>query len=792
MSQQVTAENTPNTKEDWFKRGVGFFQKHDFEKATHYFEEAIKIDNEYLPAICGKGNCLATLQRFDDANSYFKQALEYDSKCVDAINGQANIFYSIGELDAAMQSFNRIIDINPDYGLAWYGKGSILAQKNDPEQALICFDKVLALDEKHVPSLNGRGNVLIQQNKTEEALNCYHKILEIDPGNSMAWFNRGSLLFDYQQYAESKASMNRSYLHHNPVEFQTFALPFFKNFVERFHSPALLYRVLWNDFPHLISQEHIQPIAQNVFENYADLADIINFSRTSEGGLSEMEWYFLAAFISLFHGDPILSSELIGEVAENNLTELHLQYILLLSLDGILETKEEYENSVYKYLDSLNPEELNSKMCYYGGQLYFRKGDLDKALLYFETTMKKNSENKLASHFMQYYCAHLKEDESQKRDLFRNILTIEKELYHQGKFGFLNTEKLIQIDLKKKGWEQSFFRYGAILEISGALILFQAKLKDKDIVDQLQIEDPNFDYAVFTDVKLRQGTDKWWELTESSKETLNLFAVNKKKVKIQTLQDEMKVAYELEKFAHPSGLPLPEIEILMKEEIKKDPKNVKELHFAVQIGYLKGHIPLQESLLLIYYSLYLYYSSTMEPDGISNKTFMFKEGLKKGFENFLSSLPKLMTVHDLPAHKMFYDFSMINGISRSFYEAFFTSDNPSIPDNIETLQFQYSRFIQDQKEKLGGEFFEKYSIFDINLPLESVDLSEGANESEKIHNLVSILGRTAQITKRYEEAAELVYDLLEKTPEETTKEVVGILKRTNPVFAKEIEEDYLS
>ncbi len=74
----------------------------------------------------------------------------------------------------------------------------------------------------------------------------------------------------------------------------------------------------------------------------------------------------------------------------------------------------------------------------------------------------------------------------------------------------------------------------------------------------------------------------------------------------------------------------------------------------------------------------------------------------------------------------------------------------------------------------------------------SVNPTEEAKESEKIHNLVGILGNTAQITKRYEEAAELIYDLLEETPEETTKEVVGILKRTNPVFAKEIEEDYLS
>ena len=791
MSEKPHTQTTPKTKEDWFQTGVEHFQKHQFSQAGKCFDEALKFDHQYLSAICGKGNVLATQDKFEQAITYFDDALQIDKNCIEAINGQGNIYLVKGELETALGLFEKIIQIDSEYTLAWYGKASIHAQKNELDSALECYEKVLAQDSNNIYALNGKGSLMLRQNKQEEALECYQKMLEIDPANSLAWFNRGSLLFDFQRYAESKASMVRSYLHATPTDFESFAIPFFRNFVERFHSPALLYRIIWHDYPQFISQEDFTSIAQTIFDNYADLADILLFIKSKESDLPEYKQRVLSAVIALFHGDPLLGAELISDLAGKNLPDLHLQSLLFLALDGFMEKNEEQEKRVYKHLKSLNPEDTNPETCYYAGQLYFRKGDLEQADRYFKATTEKGDDYQLAAYCMRCYCANIKGDQATEEKLFFEILNLEKKLYQEGKVGFLQTTEKLEIDLEKADWSQPFYYYKQLLEITGALILFQNKLKEKDTVDKLQADDPSFDYSIFMENKLRQGTGKWWMLSDSTKSILSDLEKDKRNSKINSLLNEIKEKFELKKNTADQPTSPQTISLQIREELKKNPQRLNDIHLTLQIANLREELSLQEMLLLMFDTLFAYYSATLEENG-SNQTPLFKDGLKTGFIAFLSSLSNSLLVDGLAAHKALLSFSLIGGISQTFYEAFFSSPQAEIPTSFTTIQKLYSKFVQTQKEELGEKFYRKYPVFDFGLLTPEKTEVENSDKSKKLFALVKVLGELPQITLAYEETAENIYSLFESLPDNTKKQAVQIIEGINPIFAHEIREDYLS
>lgn len=100
------------TAQEWFKEGLVYFDKENYQEAIECFDCAIKVDPNYVDAWYKKG---------------------------------VAIYQSKGSVDDELDCYNKIIEINPNYAKAWYAKGWALYDLGRIEEAKECCSKAKAL-----------------------------------------------------------------------------------------------------------------------------------------------------------------------------------------------------------------------------------------------------------------------------------------------------------------------------------------------------------------------------------------------------------------------------------------------------------------------------------------------------------------------------------------------------------------------------------------------------------------------------------------------------------------------
>src|SRR5947208_2015907 len=85
----------------YYERGLSFLQKGDPSKASLDFRNALKIKDDYIPALFSLGQAEEQLGHFDNAVRIYLNVAERDSKHVDARLHLTSISLAAGLLDVA-------------------------------------------------------------------------------------------------------------------------------------------------------------------------------------------------------------------------------------------------------------------------------------------------------------------------------------------------------------------------------------------------------------------------------------------------------------------------------------------------------------------------------------------------------------------------------------------------------------------------------------------------------------------------------------------------------------------
>ncbi len=101
--------------EHWFDQGLNDYDQQQYDLALNCFQEAIKINQQFIPAWIYQGMTLEQMGKYDDA----------------------------------IASYNQAIDINPNITDLWYNKATTLSYLKRYPEALVCFDQVLEIDPNH-------------------------------------------------------------------------------------------------------------------------------------------------------------------------------------------------------------------------------------------------------------------------------------------------------------------------------------------------------------------------------------------------------------------------------------------------------------------------------------------------------------------------------------------------------------------------------------------------------------------------------------------------------------------
>ena len=90
-----------------------FKEQGNYSIAISLYDKALRIDNNFINALDGKGWALIELGNYTQALPYFDKALQIDPNLVDALNFKGQALYNLGNYTESKYYLDKALQINP-------------------------------------------------------------------------------------------------------------------------------------------------------------------------------------------------------------------------------------------------------------------------------------------------------------------------------------------------------------------------------------------------------------------------------------------------------------------------------------------------------------------------------------------------------------------------------------------------------------------------------------------------------------------------------------------------------
>ena len=147
------------------------------------------------PALwCTRGVAHRLALAFDEARTDYEQAIKLNPKFFPALNNLGEWHLARGSASAALPWLNAALAIEPDYFEARVNHLAALIELGDYEEARKEGENLIASEPERPEPYGNLGNVFVQTGKAPEAVKLYKKALELRPDYPEAHFNLAILL----------------------------------------------------------------------------------------------------------------------------------------------------------------------------------------------------------------------------------------------------------------------------------------------------------------------------------------------------------------------------------------------------------------------------------------------------------------------------------------------------------------------------------------------------------------------------------------------------------------------
>jgi tetratricopeptide (TPR) repeat protein len=192
----------PRDAVSYYNRGVGYFHKGDFDRATADFSESIEINPKSPMAYNARGVIFEERGDFGRAIVDANKAIEIDPKYAPAYSNRGNaLMRKGGDLDRAIADYAKSIEIDPlqNNGAhlnAYYNRGFAYQLKHDLDRAMADYAKAIEVDPKHALAHIGRGFLFRVRGDLDSAIADYTKAIEIDSTHALPYIRRAEAYRD--------------------------------------------------------------------------------------------------------------------------------------------------------------------------------------------------------------------------------------------------------------------------------------------------------------------------------------------------------------------------------------------------------------------------------------------------------------------------------------------------------------------------------------------------------------------------------------------------------------------
>ena len=162
------------------------------QAAVMVLEHAVKLNPEQPNLHNNLGGALKVVGRLDEAIEHLQTELKLTGP--DQANVHLNLGITkqtLGRLGEAVEHYKEVLRIEPDSFDAHTYWGGLLMQQNEIEQAVSHFEKAVQFAPDTAHGYNNLGVALMRQQRMAEAGTNFQKALQIDPGYAVAHKNLG-------------------------------------------------------------------------------------------------------------------------------------------------------------------------------------------------------------------------------------------------------------------------------------------------------------------------------------------------------------------------------------------------------------------------------------------------------------------------------------------------------------------------------------------------------------------------------------------------------------------------
>lgn len=113
--------------ETWFDKGVTLQEEKNYAEALTYFQKAIDIKRDFIPAWVYKGICLEQLKQYEEAIACYNQAIQINPNVADLWYNKGTTYCTLKRYNDALSCFDRVLEIEPDNAMAQTTRSLLLA-----------------------------------------------------------------------------------------------------------------------------------------------------------------------------------------------------------------------------------------------------------------------------------------------------------------------------------------------------------------------------------------------------------------------------------------------------------------------------------------------------------------------------------------------------------------------------------------------------------------------------------------------------------------------------------------
>lgn len=205
-----------------YMKGRYFWNKRTIKginKGIQYFEEAIKLDENYALAYVGLSDCYEGLAVWNviprdevDALSkgYVIKAMEIDGSLAEAFAALANIELHNWNWAAAEMSIKSALRLNPNYADAHQRHSVYLTAMGRFDEAIAAAKMAQNTDPFSFVISTQLGVIYHFMGRNEEAIECCDEVIEMDPGFAIAYGIKGVICAQTGRYEKAIAMLKKT------------------------------------------------------------------------------------------------------------------------------------------------------------------------------------------------------------------------------------------------------------------------------------------------------------------------------------------------------------------------------------------------------------------------------------------------------------------------------------------------------------------------------------------------------------------------------------------------------